>query len=345
MTEERKAHLRRRIVELREQSTVPAVSMAWLENGKVTWAEAFGMGNVSAQREATADTVFQAASLTKPTFAWVVQHLSNQGLIDLNTPLIQYLPAIRVSRDPNAEAITASMALCHSSGLPLRHSTDWPMKLDVRPGSLFTYSGAGYLYLQQVIEHLTGQPLEAFYRKYVLKPFHLPEAQFSYTWRDDYVHTQPFALGYDWDGTPVRLVSRPTAADSAGSLHTTPSTFARFMQATMFEDSAGEFREQMLKPRIPLSGNLHWGYGWGIQTDAQRRAERFWHFGDSRGYCSFAVGDVASETGLVIFTNSRHGMRLCGEIYHAFYEGDDPIFPWIYSSFYKGELRAWPDQQ
>jgi CubicO group peptidase (beta-lactamase class C family) len=342
LSERRKSELRARIQVLLAQSTVPSLSLAWIEGDEVAWAEAFGVADETTGQEATTDTIYQAASLTKPTFAWVVLRLVEAGVLHLNTPLLQYLPAVRVSRDSRVEAITAAMVLCHSSGLPLSHTTDWPMRLDAPPGALFSYSGAGYLYLQQVIEHLAGQPLASLYRRHVQEPFRLPQESFSYTWREDYGRTRPIAIGYDWDGSPVRLVSRPTSADAAGSLHTTPTQFARFMMAAMFDDRHTEMRQQMLRPHIPLADGLHWGYGWGVQTGAARQPERFWHFGDSRGYCSFAVGDVASRTGLVLFTNSRHGMRLCGEIYHAFYDRNDPIFPWIYGSFYKGDLREWP---
>jgi hypothetical protein len=70
--------------------------------------------------------------------------------------------------------------------------------------------------------------------------------------------------------------------------------------------------------------------------------DRFWHFGDSRGYMHYAAGSRTQRSGVVVFTNGRHGLRATQPIAQLVMGGQEPIFDWIYDVFYEGKLRQWP---
>jgi CubicO group peptidase (beta-lactamase class C family) len=143
---------------------VPGVSAALVERGAVAWSEGFGVFRGDRSGRIAAETVFAVASLSKPPFAHLVVRLCNGGLLDLDTPLAEFYPEPydAYGLDPHAPAlkqITARQVLCHSSGLGNWEDEDMG-RIGFPPGSRWHYSGEGYVYLQAVVEHLTGSSLE-----------------------------------------------------------------------------------------------------------------------------------------------------------------------------------------
>ena len=121
-------------------------------------------------RQVTGDTVFEAASLSKPVFASIVMQLAAEGAIDLTRPLVAYLPLPNPA-DERAKIITATHVLSHSSGWRnWRNSRDVALTADFPPGSKFSYSGEGYFFLQRVVEKLTGKGLPRLARERVFVP-------------------------------------------------------------------------------------------------------------------------------------------------------------------------------
>lgn len=325
------------------RSGVPGLSLAIVRDGRVEQTRAYGVANKRNGQPVTPATVFQAASLTKPLTAYYVMRLVERGVLSLDAPVSRYGSMPLVSTDAMAGEITVRTILAHTSGLPNWENGRWPMRMRFRPGERFGYSSEAYNYLQRVVELATGQPLAEALQREVIEPLGLRES--SVVWRDEYNATA--ALGYEWDGTPVRLVSRPTEASGAGSLHTTPRDFAKFMLALMAGQTASApgasycTLRMMLGPQAPLAPNLAWGLGWGLHLSDD--GDRFWHFGDSRGYMSYAMGSRTNGSGLVVFTNGRHGLRVAHKVAACICDNQDPIFQWIYDVFYEGKLRQWPD--
>ncbi len=291
----------------------------------------------------TTQTVFQAASLTKPVFAAAVLTLCQEQRLTLDTPLRSgYAPDIAPSLDPQAEAINARMALSHTSGLPLKHSTEWPMPLDSAPGKQFGYSGAGYLYLQQVIEQILGGAFGTYVEQRVLSAIGMGKSSLIWTPHCD----TAAAIGYDWDGAPVKETSRPKQFNAAGSLHTTPGDYLQFLCEWMGPQAGGRVgldavtRAQFFSPQTRLAPDLAWGLGWGLHYATQ--GAQFWHVGDSRGYTAYAAASPAQRRALVFMANSRHGLRAAEVFARSVLGGQDRVFTWMFETFYRGEVRAWP---
>jgi CubicO group peptidase (beta-lactamase class C family) len=143
------------ILRLITEATVPGVAAAIIRDGRLDRYVSCGVRSVQSAAVVNEDTVFEAASLTKPVFAHMVLQLVDQGHLSLDAPLGDYLPNY-VPGDDRASTITPRQVLSHSSGLLNWRNAEWPLKTYFPPGDRFSYSGEGYLYLQKAVEAITG---------------------------------------------------------------------------------------------------------------------------------------------------------------------------------------------
>ena len=292
---------------------VAGLSAALIESGEVVWSEGFGLCCGQSGARVSADTVFAVASLSKPPFAQLVLRLCKRGLLDLDTPLVEFdsEPYDAYGLDPHAPElrhITARQVLAHTSGLGNTEDHDMG-RIAFTPGSRWQYSGEGYLYLQAVVEHVTESPLERVADVEVFQSLGMTST--SYLWRPD--DESPAASGHDLSSSQGHEFRKSVAA---WSLHTTAGDYARFVADTLQSELGGE----LLIPQVEIDDSLAWGLGWGLAGHV------FWHWGDmgfsDRNFQSVAVASRAQRRGLVCLTNSEHGLRACVDILRDVMDGD-----------------------
>ena len=312
------------------QNHVPGVAVAIVRNAEPDWLRGFGMKNAEKQEPADENTVFEAASLSKPVFAYALLTLVAEGKFDLDRPLTSYLqqpfrsrvPRLMVSSvpdDPRLKRITPRIVLSHSTGFP-----NWgrgkPLKLEFDPGSKFGYSGEGYVYLQNVVEHVTGEPLDVFARERVFAPLEMAGSNFI--WRQDY--EQRAAIGYDIRG--ARPKDKPRQAIAAATLHTTATDFAKFLGAILTPKRGtglnDEWLKRMLTPTTKIDDSLAWGLGWGLEPSPA--STNFWQWGDNGEFKAFAMGCRETKQAVAIFTNGANGLRVCRSVVEAVLPGKHP---------------------
>lgn len=174
-----------RLPRLMELAYVPGLSVAVVEGGRVAWARGFGVRSAETKEPVADDTIFPAASLSKPVFAYAVLGLRDEGLIDLDRPLVNYLPDAYALEDARSKLITARHVLSHSTGFQnWRFAKDDKLQIAFDPGARFQYSGEGYFYLQRVVEQITGQGITKYMTERVLAPFGMKSS--SYVWTPEY---------------------------------------------------------------------------------------------------------------------------------------------------------------
>jgi CubicO group peptidase (beta-lactamase class C family) len=166
------AALARTIPDILRTSGMPGLAMAVIDHGQVVWTGAFG--NVT-----DPETIFEAASLSKPVFAYLVLRLVDRGELDLDRPLAELLEYPRAAGDPRYRRITGRMVLSHGSGFPNWGGERLTLAFD--PGTAYGYSGEGFVYLQKVVEHITGRSLEQLARAEVFEPLGMRWS--SYVWQ------------------------------------------------------------------------------------------------------------------------------------------------------------------
>jgi len=329
--------LEKDIPELMKKDGVPGLSIAVVRGGKTTWVHGFGIKEAQTNRLVTEDTVFEAASLSKPVFTYGVLKLVEQGRLGLDVPLTRYLPKPFVAGDERLAKITARIVLSHRTGFP-----NWPnddgVKIYFTPGERFSYSGEGYIYLQRVVEQITGKPLNDYMTEAVFTPLGMTSS--SYVWRQDFDALT--ATGHNSDGKAVGF-DKPKEALAASTLNTTAKDYARFVEAVLNRKGLKpatlremETPEIALDPECricikqepkQLSKNLFWGLGWGIERKDGR--DVLWHWGDNGSFKAFVMADPKTKSGVVMFANSENGIEIAKPIIDEAMGTDSLAFDWL----------------
>lgn len=311
---------------------VPGTSVALIQNGDVSYLKQFGLKTAGQEPPVTENTIFEAASMSKPVFAYVVLQLVEEGLLNLDTPLVEYLGKPYIENDERHERITARMVLSHTSGFPNWRKGGWrkggPVPILFEPGTSFRYSGEGFLFLQKVVEKLTNTPLDELMKERLLKPLGMNHS--SYVWQDRY---DAFAAGGHYkNGLPKKNRSIYHTPNAAFTLYTTPADYAKFLIEMMKDDrSAGHSLNsdsitQMLsiqsdaEGRTPIvrrsgetEGTVHFGLGWKIE--AIPSGHRINHTGSNgTGFRCLSEFNPRTKNGIVILTNGIGGAQLRNEL-------------------------------
>ena len=310
------ADLEKKIPSLMKEAIVPGLSIAIINDAKLRWRRGFGVKDRATKKPVNNDTMFEAASLSKPVFAYAVMKLCEKGTMDLDTPLTRYTSERFLEGDPRLELITPRHLLSHTSGFQSWRSEKEPLKIHFTPGEKFLYSSEGYSYLQSVVTHMTGQPIEPYLKANLFVPFGMTSS--GYAWNDTF--EKHMARPHDKKGEPLNN-RKSTEADVArygasGALLTTPTDYARFVIEVINPKKSDAFRlskdslKEMLRPQVKLSDAYadSWALGWGIQSTA--RGTVITHGGDSNGFHSVAVASVERKSGFVIMTNGDNGAEL-----------------------------------
>lgn len=307
--------LENEIPKIMKNALIPGLSIAVIRDGEIFWSKAFGVKNMDNEAPVTDSTIFEAASLSKPLYAYAVMKLVKKGVIDLDKPLIEYVDQSYIEKnflgrkidDDRFRKITARMVLTHSSGFPnWRRQND--LTINFEPGEKFSYSGEGFGYLQKIIEKLTGKPLNDFMNEMVFSPLGMTNS--SYVWLDKFDSSTAIPHGYR--NKPLKK-RKPKIGHAAATLHTTARDYAKYILAVMNFDGLTELLvDSMLTPRKIVdpedTHDVTWGLGVGLQNTPHGIS--YWHWGDNMNFRCFFLALPEQKMGLVYFTNSFYGLKV-----------------------------------
>jgi CubicO group peptidase (beta-lactamase class C family) len=297
---------------------VKGISIAIINDAKVVYHRAIGIANIYSLDTVNEQTLFEAASISKPIFAYFVMRMVEKGLLNLDTPLYQYLPYPDIEHDHRYKLITARMVLNHTSGFPNWRSNnffnqqDGKLFLNFTPGTKFSYSGEGYVYLAMVIAHLMNcnlSNLDSVFQREVCKPLNLKHAYFG---MNVYV-AKHLADGHDGDKITYSNSWDRTLFNPACGLYTEARSFANFLIAVM-EDKGlkKESMDEMLKKQVELPddnnqrkifGITEWSLGFWRKPSIY--GINLAHGGNNWGYSSQFLINKEKKFGYVFFTNSN----------------------------------------
>jgi CubicO group peptidase (beta-lactamase class C family) len=351
---------------LMQLASVPGMAIGTVRGSEVS-VEGFGVRRAGGDDRVTGDTAFEAASLSKPVFASIVMQLAAEGTIDLTRPLVSYLPLPNPA-DERAKVITATHVLSHSSGWRnWRNNRETMLTSDFPPGSRFSYSGEGFFFLQRIVEKLTGKGLPRLARERVFDPLGMKSSGFIWRAELDPVLAGPHTnRGQPMDSFNARAgrtfaglvgemgkpVEEWTADDvekalpkmdanipvlpnnmfpnAAASMITTArdyGTFVRWLFGAGPVKGGRAILDRMIVQQSTINSSLGWGSGIGLEQAAGRKY--VWHWGDNPGFKNFIVGEPASGSAIVIFTNGNSGQRVYERVIRARTGVDHPAFLWL----------------
>jgi len=325
------AHLEKQIPMWMEESKVPGLSIAVIKNAQVAWRRGFGVKDSASKEPVDTDTMFEAASMSKPVFAYVVMKLCEKGVLNLDTPLTKYTSESFLENDTRLDLITSRHVLSHTSGFQDWRSEKEPLSIHFTPGEKWLYSGEGYYYLQSVVTHLTGHvnpkdcaryeaglevcatDIDAYIKANLFVPFGMNSS--GYVWNDTFARRM--ARPHDPTGKPTdNKKSSPASVaryGSTGALLTTPTDYAKFLIEVIDPRPSDAFRlkreslKEMLRPHVKLEGRYpsSWALGWQIFHNPGR--DFIYHGGDNEGFHCGALASVEGRCGYVVMTNGENG--------------------------------------
>ncbi len=306
---------------------IPGVSLALIKDGQLVYHKTYGVENAMTGEKVDETSLFEAASITKPVFAFAVQRLAERGEIDLDKPLYLYLPYKDIENDERYKLITARHVLTHRTGFPNWRWMNEDGKLNIRftPGTAYNYSGEGFEYLKMVVEKITGKKVEQVLQEEVIEPIGLYHTFFS---KNDSL-AQMVVNGH-FDRLPSAK-DLPESPGMAWSMHTEAKIFTRFMIYLLEQKGLNaQSYETMLKkhsdfnydpgdekPTIPAY------MGMSLEIRETPFGKSFGHGGNNGDFKCKAEVYKDSKMGYVIFTNSNTSDALLDAIRMFLVEGAD----------------------
>ncbi len=313
---------------LMKELKVPGVSISVIKDYKIEWSESFGYSDVVKKTKVNNKTMFEACSMSKPVFTYLVLKLVEQEELELDKPLSDYLSEEFISsEDDYSKLITARMVLTHTSGMPNwrkgGEEREGPLPIYFKPGSKFSYSGEGMYYLQRVVEHVTREPLETLAKRILFDT--LGFVSTSFVWSEQL--NSHIATGHNQSGKCNERI-KYTHSDAAYTLYTTSDEYAKFIIEIMKPDNANavslsnemisemlshqirtDIRDVIDRPGRSLGLCSFRGLGWGI--DSTITGNIVYHSGSNQtGFTCYSQFNIREGSGIVIMTNSENGSDL-----------------------------------
>jgi CubicO group peptidase (beta-lactamase class C family) len=317
---------------------VPGVSIAVINDGRLEWAKGYGVLESGSTRAVNAETLFQAASISKPVAAMAALSLVEQDKLSLDEDVNLKLTSWHVPDNTlnKTEKVTLRRLLSHSAGLtvhgfpgynasasvPTLHqildgkkpANTNAIRVDILPGKQFRYSGGGYTVLQQLMIDVTGTPFPDLLQELVLRKIGMSHSTFTQPLPKDqesnaaYAHEEGKAIKGRWHAYPEM---------AAAGLWTTPTDLALFA-IDLMESAQGkpgkvlspEMARQMLTRQIGA-------YGLGVNVGDSKGVSSFSHGGGNEGFTCILVANVNTRQGAVVMTNADNGPALFNEILRA----------------------------
>lgn len=311
---------------------VPGVSVALIRDGKIAWAKGYG-ATVAGGAPVTPDTLFQAASISKPVSAAGALHLVAQGRLDLDADIDTELAGWKLPPGPQDSHATLRQLLSHTAGTTVSGfpgyagGTPVPsvtqvldgaspantpaVRIDTPPGTIWRYSGGGYTVVQQAIVDRGGRPFADQLADTVLAPFGMRRSTFAQPLPQTMIRQA--AQPHDADGKPYPGGPYVYPELAAAGLWTTPSDLARF--AIGLRDAAAGRRPDVMPAALAktMLTPVKNGYGLGVEIEGKGPSLSFGHGGSNRGYQNTLYAFVEHGDGAVVMTNGDGG----DEIGHA----------------------------
>jgi len=349
-----------KIESLMKAANVQGLAIAIFNNNESVYKKTFGYKRVDIKAPINTNSNIYGASLSKPVFAVMVMKLVEEGFLDLDKPLQDYLPKPIYEYPPSKKwhdnysdlkadslyrKITARMCLDHTSGFPnwRWYEPDQKLRVKFRPGSRYEYSGEGMVYLQVVLEHMLGKSLEELMKEKIFIPSGMNRS--SYTWQKEF--EKDYCFGHQSTGALYEK-DKDNDARSASTLETTLDDYTLFTKAVLKNSILKPATtKKMFTPQIRLRSvqqfgplslvdstlndgiELSYGLGWVLLKSPYGTGAFKEGHGD--GFQHYSIIFPDQGTGIIIMSNSDNGESIFKELLETAI--GDSFTPWRWENY------------
>ena len=350
----------KKIEALMASAKVTGMAITVFNNNEPVYKKTFGYKRADTKEPLRESTNIYGASLSKVVFAMLVMKLVEEGVIDLDKPLQQYLPKLiyeyqplmkwhdnykDLQNDTLYQKITARMCLDHTTGFAnwRWYEPDQKLRVNFTPGSKYEYSGEGLVYLQVVIEKMLNKSLEELMQEKIFKPLGMINS--SYKWQQRF--ETDYSFGHDANGKLYQK-DKDNDARSASTLETTLDDYTAFTKGVLKNlilkpsTTANMFTPQIRIRTVQQFGpnsardttawdaiQLGYGLGWGLlQTPYGTGAFKEGH-GD--GFQHYTIIFPKTGIGIIIMANSDNGESIFKYLLENLIS--DTFTPWYWENY------------
>ncbi|HEY0104853.1 MAG TPA: serine hydrolase domain-containing protein [Rhizomicrobium sp.] len=326
---------------------VPGVGVAAMRGGEIDWAQGYGLREKGRPEPVDADTVFMGASTSKPVTGFLVMHMVERGVVELDVEINRYLKRWQLPQNDftRAAPVTLRNMLNHTAGLtvngwpvtprgrPLPTVFDLlegrrppvdnpgpnefvmpPVRVNQKPGRTRRYSGGGFLLAQMAIEDLTGKAFDALADELIFQPLGMTRTTFRSNPLAGRL-TGNIASGHGPDSVPLPGGWLVSPEMGAGGLFTTAADYARFhigFRNAWLGKPGAVLRQDLAQEMATRRGDGEFGVGWRVLGEGATL--RVNHGGSNGGYQSETNSYLVSGDGGMVFTNAVPGLFLFCEV-------------------------------
>jgi len=321
---------------------VPGLSIAVISNGMLQWAKGYGFTGIDSARIIDQNTMFQAASISKPVTAMAALYLVQEGKISLDTDVNNYLTGWKIVENlfTKDEKVTVRRLLSHSAGINVSGFRGYavgeeipdiiqilkgdspansdPIKPDTIPGEIYRYSGGGYTIIQKLISDISAIPFEEFMQLTELSKLRMNRSTFYQPLPEKYHENA--CKGYERSYSPVEGNWHTYPEMAAAGLWTTPTDLANFVIEV--QQSLKGLSNKLLSQestKLMVTREIE-NQGLGFEIHGKGDSLRFGHGGFNAGFTCQLIAFTHFGQGAVIMTNSESGWDLIGEILRSISE-------------------------
>ena len=327
------------VSKMMDEAGVPGMSLAIIENDEIVFYESYGVRRQGKGKDAdalnylpwaytakvqkinkkvTKGTVFNGASLSKTFLVYVVYQLVDEGKLNLDKPMFQYLENERLAHDERYKLITPRMILSHSSGIENWQFQNDFNKLEIvgDPGKDYVYSGEGYDYLAKVVDLIIQEPYEEYIKERVIKPLRLENTYLKCKEKS----LNPFRKGVPWNYASAHTIGggqyslRNFNPEPAYGNHFTAEDYAKLVLAMFNKDHfTNDRKDDILEPRVKI-GSTSVYYGPGFEIGYNKGDTIISHGGDNPGHKNLMFYSPVKKRGFVFMTNSDRGLTMASRL-------------------------------
>lgn len=318
-----RTEFKERITKTMKKSKVMGASVAVVSSKGILWIDNFGYEDAESETLVTDETIFGIGSVTKVLTSAAVMQLVEEGKLDIDRPLSQYLPSFEMN--DNSDGVTPRNVMTHHSGLPSdifkgmfsEQPEDYKCLVNYineeymagTPNQIRAYSNPGYTLLGHMITEVSGMEYPEYIHTNILQPLGMMDTEFN--------ALQKASKTYDGKGKrkpDVTLRDTP-----AGGLFTSSKDLSKFLKAFLSQSpqlmQSGTYQQilEQQHKNTPLDFSDRYALGWSM-VSRPHAGDIYYHTGTTLYFNVAMAFSPKADVGVIILTNSANGRSVYREV-------------------------------